>query len=275
MKFKRTPQLFLCILLFTILACNIPTSQPSIPTQITSTQTIEETNTPAPSFTPQNTSTPTITFTPIAIQQLGTNNQIDFIQPLPLSTPITDPNSISGVAYNGYGPIPNADVSISKTYCGDTFQRTKTDNQGRYILTNLQAGTYYLQFDSQGTINFCGEEIIKHSGGLAKDIIRPRDDLSMIFPIDEQTVTEIRPTIEWEAVADASFYVVELTYQTSGEPGWGENWTGKFLGTWLTNQTKFTIPLNLNTKIDYKLNIIAYTAERLPLVWAFEIRFHY
>lgn len=267
----------LCAALGITLACNIPSTQPpaSRQAEATSTPTVQVTDTQKPTSTVTITPSPTVTFTPIAIQQLGTSLVTNFIQPLPLSTPIADPNSISGVAYNGYGPITGASVGISETYCGEIFREVKTDSQGRYALTGIQPGRYYLQFQSRNIINFCGEEVIKNSAALAKDIIRARDEMIVIFPRDEQQIAAVRPTIEWKAVAGASFYVVELSYQTSGEPGWKGDWTGKILGTWLTNQTAFTIPFDLNTKTDYKLNIIAYTAERLPLVWAFEIRFHY
>lgn len=273
----KSPKILLLViysLLLTILACNVPTSTSTlIPTnEITSTQPIEIINTSSATSTPQP---PTATFTPIAIQQLGTNQAINFTVPLPLSPPHADLNTISGVVYNGYGPIVNASVAISKTYCGDTFQQVKTDNQGYYVLKNIEAGKYYLQVQLSNIIGLCGEEITKNSVGLVKDFVRPRDGLAMISPTDKQTITEIRPTIEWKAVANASFYVIELTYQTSGEPHWGDSWTGKYLATWLTNQTTFVIPFDLNIKTDYKLNIIAYTAERLPLVWAFEIRFQY
>lgn len=277
MKHQKLYLLALLVLFLTALACNIQSTQ-TTPSFDSETKTalpsqIMDTNTPAATFT--FTPSPTITFTPMPTQQLATNKQINFNQPYPLSTPIADPNSVSGAIYNGYGPIIIAHVLISKTYCGQPIQETKTDEQGRYILTNIEAGRYYLDVHLGSISSVCGEEIIKNSSALAKDIILPRNGLVMVFPRDKQTVTEIRPTIEWKAVAGASFYVVELTVQISGESGWKGSWTGQFIGTWLTNSTTFTIPYDLNVTKDYKLNIIAYTAERLPLVTAFEIRFHY
>jgi|GEM_PF-5342588 hypothetical protein len=279
MKPKLRFLFLVLVCLLIILACNITntsTTPSSSLQEITSTAFIEKTSTSIlPTDTPRNTLTPTITFTPMAIQFLGKTQALNFTEPLPLSAPNADPMSITGIIYNGYGLLKDAYVEISKTYCGETFQRVKTDEQGRYLLTNIEAGVYYLDFHKQGVISFCGEEITKGSTGLAKDIIYPQDVAIITFPRDKQQITETKPTIEWKAVSGASFYVIELTYQTSGEPGWGQNWKGAYIGTWVTNQTTFTIPFNLNTKTDYKLNVIAYTAERLPLVWAFEVRFHY
>lgn len=279
MKSKFLFSFLVSISLWFTSACNVTntTTTPSSNTEeITSIAIIEKTSTAIiPAFTSQNTFTPTITFTPMAIQYLGKTRALSFTKPLPLSTPNTDPTSISGVIYNGYDLLTDAYVEISKTYCGETFQQVKTDKQGRYLLTNIEAGVYFIDFHKEGVINFCGEEVTKGSTGLAKDIIYPRDIAFIIFPHDEEKISEINPTVEWKAIPDAFYYAIELTYQTSGESGWGENWHGSYLGTWVTNQTTFTIPFNLNTQTDYKLNIIAYTADRLPLAWAFEVRFHY
>jgi hypothetical protein len=285
MNSKRPSLVGFCVLILATIACNIPNAQATLPVEVALTVTQAQTTptllaqfsgTPFSTATPEITLTPTITFTPMPIRQLAAGGQFDFTQPLPLSTPIADPDSVSGVIYNGYGHITNAVVAISETYCGPRIKETRTDSLGRYTLTGISAGIYYLDVNSPSVIGLCGEEIRKIAGvGLARDFIRPRDGLVMIFPKDQQAVDDTRPTVEWQAVGNAAYYVVELTVQTSGGPGWSGDWTGKYLGTWLTNSTTFTIPLELNSIKDYKLNIIAFTAGRLPLKTAFEIRFHY
>jgi len=92
----------------------------------------------------------------------------------------------------------------------------------------------------------------------------PLGDLEIIYPKGETTIDEKTPTIMWEVVPNAAYYLLTLSIFRS------DTGSGFWLESWITNSTSFTSPtaLSKGKPYSYNLSIAAYTEDNVPLAGA-------
>lgn len=155
---------------------------------------------------------------------------------LPTSTPFvySGPQPAAGTG-NVYGrllwngqPVVGATVRLCDEVefmggCQGLEYSTATDDTGVYLFTDIDPITYALTYQEQGAedwfyitsglLNAADFEVSAGQVLDAGDLNIVKYDMTLVEPADESRLSDPRPTLVWQAYADAEYYEIVLSPQ--------------------------------------------------------------